>query len=111
MHVSEVIEAAAIAIYYQQVGLKPPYPLWEDGDADEKANCRRDAQLAYDTMASFIEGKARVAELRATAADFPTYGREFVYVRADGTSTNNTHYRLLDRAKALEASLEASMLD
>lgn len=60
----ELTEAAAIAIYYQQVGLKPPYPLWDDGDAVEKENCRIDAQLAYDAMAPLIAVQAKAEALR-----------------------------------------------
>lgn len=56
----ELIEVAAIAIFYGQVGLTAPYPLWEDTDSEEKAKCRRDAYLALaaTSMATHIPAKA-----------------------------------------------------
>lgn len=53
----EAIEAAARAMFYQQVGLKPPYPLWDDADAVEKDNCRNDAQLALSAAYPLMEAE------------------------------------------------------
>lgn len=54
----EVIDTAAIAIFYDQVGLTPPYPMWEDADSVEKAKCRRDAFLVLSASASSIAAEA-----------------------------------------------------
>lgn len=54
----EAIEAAAIAMFYQQVGLKPPYPLWGDASFTEKDNCRRDAELALSAAYPLMEAEA-----------------------------------------------------
>lgn len=66
MTTPEAIETAARAMFYQQVGLKPPYPLWDDADAIEKDNCRNDAQLALSAAYPFIAAEV----LRDTAKDF-----------------------------------------
>ena len=65
----EAIEAAAVAMFYQQVGLKPPYPLWDDADAIEKDNCRNDANLALTAAAPFIAAQAKVEALREASED------------------------------------------
>lgn len=63
----EATEAAARAMFYQQVGLNPPYPLWDDADAIEKDNCRNDAQLALSAAYPLMEAQAKAEALEGMA--------------------------------------------
>jgi hypothetical protein len=108
----EAIEAAAIAMFYQQAGLKPPYPLWEDADSDEKDNCLNDAELALTSAAPAIQAAA----LRDAAdaleggwaygAELKPDGNEDRAIAAAIQMTHENAEQLRARADRLEAEMK-----